>query len=286
MDKHFVFIDDSGSKNWETPYSKDFVKNSPSREEENLNFWRRNYFILACIHIAKKDIKDLNPFINKLKVKYFKTKHVEIKSSWLRNPHKRKKHYLNKFDINLEKLRSFVSEWYKIFKDNEKQIQIQAFVLDKRFYKNKRENYSPLQILTQVLFDRIELHPAKNCLLVFDQMERQIKSESGRQGDILKISDKEIDLGSFHEEYSHARPVFEKSSNSSFLQLADTAAYNVFRQFVHHGNEWENNSKKAPKTYNYFKKILPNFYEKDGRINGVGIVKAPDLEKVDMNWDK
>jgi len=45
MNKHFLFVDDSGSKDWETPYSREFINSPPVRNEQNLNFWRRNYFI-------------------------------------------------------------------------------------------------------------------------------------------------------------------------------------------------------------------------------------------------
>ena len=91
MSNNFLFIDDSGSKDWETPYSDDFKKSPPIRNEANLNFWRRNYFVLAGLHISANDLKKLNPEINKAKIKCFGTKHVEIKSDWLRNPDQRKK---------------------------------------------------------------------------------------------------------------------------------------------------------------------------------------------------
>lgn len=33
---------------------------------------------------------------------------------------------------------------------------------------------------------------------------------------------------------------FDNSANSNFLQLADIVAYNVWRQFVEYGDEWDN----------------------------------------------
>ncbi len=122
-----------------------------------------------------------------------------------------------------------------------------------------------------------------NRLARFDQMESRIHSEKNEQGEILKTSNKEINLGSFHKKYTHAKPGFEKSKNSNFLQLADIIAYNVWRQFVNYGDWWDEEEEREMKMYPYFQKIIPNFYHKDGRISGIGIIKVPDLRKI--KWE-
>jgi len=280
MSKNFLFIDDSGSKDWETPYSREFINSPPVRNEQNLNFWRRNYFVLSGLHISVDLMSILNPRINQVKKDTFGTKHVEIKSVWMRNPDKRKKHYLDAFKVTESDLLKFTDKWYKVFEDYRASIQLQAFVLDKRFYKNKRSQCAPLQMLAQVLFDRVELHPSRQCRIVFDQMDREIKSVKHRHGEILKISNKEIDLGSFQKRYSHLPPRFEISKNSNFLQLADTIAYNVYRQFVDFGDVWEDKNAGKLKTYPFFERIADNFYNNNGRIAGFGIVKIPDPGKI------
>jgi hypothetical protein len=277
LDKHFFFVDDSGSKEWGTPYRREFVISSPPRNNQNINFWRRNYFVLAGIHIPGHTVAELNPILNNIKNSFFGRKHVEVKSDWLRNPHQRRKRYIAPFGISEEGLKSFVNEWYRVFSDNLNTIQIQAFVLDKRFFKKRK--FSPLKILTQVLFDRVEMYPSLNSFIVFDQMDSQIHSEKNQHGEILKISNREINLGSFHKRYTHAKPVFEKSKNSNFLQLADTVAYNVWRQFVDHGDWWDNDKSTELKMYPYFQRIVQHFYQKNGRISGIGIIKVPDLKK-------
>jgi hypothetical protein len=279
MAKHFFFVDDSGSKNWEIPWAQDFVDTAPSHTEQNLTFWRGNYFVLAGIHISSDTVAQINSKIDELKKNVFGTKYVEIKSEWFRNPEKRRKKYTDAFGVSEAQLLDFTEQWYRFFIENRETVQLQAFVLDKRFFKNKRDEATPLQRLTQVLFDRVELHPSEAIEIVFDQFEDQIFSEKRAHGDVLKISDKELDLGSFHPKYSHARPRFEKSINSNFLQLADTVAYNVFRQFVDHGDGWEDEGAQKLPMYPFFERILPNFYHKDGRIGGVGIVKVPDPHK-------
>lgn len=279
----FFFIDDSGSKDWETPYAREFISTPPERNDQNINFWRRNYFVLAGIYISNDVVTKLNPVINKLKIKYFGSKHVEIKSVWLRNPDQRKKHYYDKFDISEDKLLKFSQHWFNLFTKYD--IQIQAFVLDKRFYGNKkREEFSPLQMLTQVVFDRVELHPKKECQIIFDQMDREIKTVKHNSGQMLKISHHEISFGSFHKKYSHKEIKFESSKSSNFLQLADSVAYIVYRQFIEYGDDWDNKSIKSPRMYKFFSKISNSFYSKNDRIAGYGIVLVPSTQKIP--WGK
>jgi hypothetical protein len=197
----------------------------------------------------------------------------------MRNPQQKRKRYFEPFGIGENSLKEFTDGWYSFFENNPTAIQIQAFVLDKRFFKDRRGVCTPLQFLTQVLFDRVELHPNRDCSIVFDQMDNEITSERNQHGEILKISKKEIDLGSFHQKYSHLKPRFEKSSQSNFLQLADTVAYNVLRQFIDHGDRWEDISATSLTTYPFFERIVNNFYHLDGRIAGIGIVKVPDPSK-------
>lgn len=283
MSESFFFVDDSGSKEWETPYAFEFTKKPPARNDANLKFWRGNYFVLAGVYISKEAIAKINPEIIAMKAEFFGTKFVEIKSEWLRNPHQRRKRYLEPYGKTEEELKKFVEEkWYGLFEKYVSEIQIQAFVLDKRFYNTKREKETPLQWLVQVLFDRVELHPKSNCEIVFDQMDANIKSQKHSHGLILSISRKQLDLGSFHKKYSHSNIQFEKSVNSNFLQIADTVAYNIFRQFVQHGDSWEGADGDTLKEYSFFSKIIPNFYHKNKRIAGYGIIKAPDREK--LRW--
>jgi len=276
---NFLFIDDSGSKEWNTPYARDFVDNPPARTPQNRMFWQNNYFVLTGLYIPDATVAQLNPYINDLKKKYFGTKYVEIRSVHLRNPEKRRRYYLEPYGIDEERLRDFIeSHWYKIFTDHKTDIQLQAFVLDKRYHKNRRHEVSPLEMTSLILFDRVELHPSRACTIVFDQMDEQIKSVRHNHGKIIRIANKEVDLGSLHDgKYSHSSVRFEKSVNSNFLQLADTAAYNVLRQFVDHGDQWELSRGDKPLFYSYFDLLRGNFYcnPKDECITGYGVVKIP-----------
>lgn len=278
---NFLFIDDSGSKHWEVPYSRDFVDNPPARTDSNRLFWQQNYFVLAGIHVRREVMAVLNPLIDKKKKEVFGTKHVELHSVDLRIKMKQK--YLGPYNISKEQLVEFIDGfWYPLF--NEYDMQLVAVIVDKRYYKNPRhENKTPLEIAVETLFDRTELHPHRDCQIVFDQMDSQIKSHKRDQGKIFQIADTKIDLqdGKYRNKYSHTSVRFEKSASSNFLQLADMVAYNVWRQFVDFGDEWDNHSMfgkhRVLPTYSYFEKISSNFYHGDNnRVNGYGIVKLPD----------
>lgn len=284
---NFFFIDDSGSKQWDTPYSFDFVNSPPARTPQNRKFWQDNYFVLAGIYIEHELVAKLNPIINAKKIEVFGAKHVEIRSVNLRNPQKREKHYLEPFGVTEGQLKGFIENfWYGIFEQHKEAIQVQAVVLDKRYYKNPRATQKPLEIATQVMFDRIELHPNKECAVVFDQMDHQVKTKKRDHGQILQIADKTIDLGSFHEKYSYTSVGFEESKSSNFLQLADTAAYNVLRQFVDHGDKWDEPGQKTLPMYPFFERISDNLYcnESTQQVRGYGLIKIPEIGKV--KWRK
>jgi hypothetical protein len=271
-----IFIDDSGSKLWDVPYAREFVDRPPVRNDNNRSYWMKNYFVLAGVYVDSDTISSLNPLINNKKHEVFGTKHVEIHSSDLRNPYQRRKKYLDRFDIAEATLSEFIDGfWYPMVVENP-QIKIQCVVLDKRYYSH-RLGRSPLAITAQALFDRIELGPNRASLILFDQMEESLRSEVREQGEILKVASHEIDLGAFFEKYSHASIGFEKSKNSNFFQIADTVAYNILRQFVDYGDQWDG-SPEIEDRYPYFERIYANFYCRKGRSNpkGVGISKLPD----------
>ena len=295
MDKnevnHYLFVDDSGSKNWDTPFAQDFVDNPPARTDQNLDFWRKNYFVLGGFHINTEAMADLDRLINAKKQEVFGTKYVEIHSTALRSPKNRKKEYLDKFGITENELREFVENfWYPLF--DEGKMQLIAVIVDKRYYKKFRPTRGPLEIAVETLFDRNELHPNKNCIVIFDQMEDEIRSKKRDQGKVFQIAGTKIDLGDgkFANKYHHASLSFEKSEKSNFLQLADMVAYNVWRQFVDYGDEWDNHSNfgehRKLKTYSYFERISNQFLHSndDKRVNGYGIIKLPDPRNRFKGW--
>lgn len=288
-----IFIDESGKKEYITPYSRDFVNNPPLFKQYE-DFWRDNYFVLCGIRIKQDDLGSINSEINELKKSFFGTHKVEVKSDWLRNPHQRKKHYLDPFKIPIKKLDEFGEKFIDIITDHKRQLKIIAVVFDKRYYgdaKRQTPEGTPLLKTTQVLFERVQFAGNYN-LLVFDQMESSLKLTAGQHGKILNVFQKNEGMQKIYvEKYDRISDIrFMRSENENFLQVADVCAYNIFRQFVQFGREWAGetrakNGKGKMQLYPYFDRIRCNFYYhlRTKQVRGYGLVCIPDSQKV--NWN-
>lgn len=283
-----VFVDDSGWKEYINPYSRDHIS-SPPDSDTYPDFWRKNYFVLGGIRINKVYLDSLNQEINDLKIQYFGTKDVEIKSDWLRNPHQRKKRYLKPFKISINHLNKFGETILSLVPNHVREIKIFATVFDKRYFGDKKRNDStgnPLLKSTQIFLERIHYAGGRNTI-VFDQMESSLKLNKGSHKKMLNVFNNEEQIGEiFVEEFSHIEEIsFSESKKENFLQLADLCAYNVFRQFVMYGRDWDGSHNRKLRAYKYFQKMSGNFYHKprSSQVRGCGLVCIPDLNKV--NWD-
>ncbi|NQU82653.1 MAG: DUF3800 domain-containing protein [Parcubacteria group bacterium] len=287
-----VFIDESGQKEYKTPYTKDFINNPPPFDKYE-DFWRDNYFVLCGIRIKTEYLAEINVVINKLKKAYFSTHRVEVKSDWLRNPYQRKKHYLLPFQISAEKLNKFGDAFIELIAKYKKEMKIIAVVFDKRYYGDEKRQTPegiPLLKSTQVLFER--LHYAGNLhIVVFDQMESSLRVTKGQQGRILNILQDNSGMEKIYvDKYNTISDiVFVESYNENFIQVADVCAYNIFRQFIKFGREFcQKQDKKISlkmEMYAYFEKIRCNFYYNplNNKVAGCGLICLPDVNKI--NWD-
>ncbi len=290
-----VFVDDSGSKEYLTPYAREFIDNPPPYEG-NEAFWRGNFFVLCGVKIDDIDLEELNNEFNALKKACFGTHDVEIKSTWMRIADKRKKYYLDPYNITAERLNQFGEDYIDLITKNAKRMKLFASVFDKRYYKNDRgstaEN-TPLLKAAQVLLERIHSFCGSGCTVVFDQMESSLAVSRGNYKKIQGIFLKNDGMTNIYvQSYSNITDIkFKQSSSENFLQVADICAYNVARQFVEHAAEWGGDRKDeegAEKlgTYDYFHRIRCNFYSGGwfgNRVRGNGLVCIPDPKKI--NWD-
>ena len=80
-------------------------------------------------------------------------------------PRQKKKYYTDPYSVTDDDLLRFTEEWYSLFQKYPL-LSLQAFVLDKMYFGRQRLRCTPLQKLTQVLFDRVELNP-KNIVKLF-----------------------------------------------------------------------------------------------------------------------
>ncbi len=289
-----VFIDDSGSKDYVYPYSREFIENPPLFKDYP-RFWQDNYFVLCGVRIKQEDIGPINGDIDVLKKKHFGTHHVEVKSDWLRNPHQRKKRYLDPYRINAQDLNAFGEGFIDLVGRYKREMKLFAVVFDKRFYgdaKRKTTEGHPLSKTTQILLERVQYTGNLN-ILVFDQMESSLRLTHGDHDKILSIYRSNEGLDEIYvNQYDKIVAIqFKQSCLENFLQVADVCAYNIYRQFLEHGRAWsgterDKDDKVTMDTYKYFERIRCNLafhplYPK--KVRGVGLTCLPDLEK--LNWN-
>lgn len=288
-----IFIDNSGQKEYKTPYSKKFI-NQPPLFKDYPDFWRENYFVLAGVRIKQTDIGQINESINKLKQKYFNTHKVEVKSDWLRNPYQRKKHYFDIYYITPEKLNKFGEKFIDLIAQYKNELKLISVVFDKRHYgdeKRRKSEGSPLLKSSQLLFERLEYSSGYN-VVVFDQMESSLKLTVGQHDKILKVFRKNEAMEKIYvDNYTKITDIkFMQSEKENFLQVADICAYNIFRQFLEFGRDWcgtekDERGKLKMNIYKYFDKIRCNFmyHPISKQVRGVGLICLPDRDKI--NWD-
>jgi hypothetical protein len=278
-----VFVDDSGWQEYLTPYSKDFI-NSPPQFNGYEEFWRKNYFVLCGVCVNTKNIPTINLEINRLKLRYFETTRIEVKSDWLRNPNKRRKMYLEPFKLSTDALNSFGEEYVNLISTHSKSLKIISVIFDKRCYseqKRLKADGSPLLKCSQVLFERIQYLNSQNTQVTFDQMDSSLRTSVGKNGQILKVLQNQHALETIHvEDYSNISSIgFKESSRENFLQVADICAYDIYRQFVEFGRSFGQQSKLFSDQYLYFERISSNLLDNSGRVKGVSLVVLPDINK-------
>lgn len=289
-----VFVDDSGSKEYLTPYTRDFVENPPLFEG-NEAFWRGNYFVLCGVRIEDSDLEELNDQFNALKEACFGTRDVEIKSTWMRMSDKRKKFYLDPYGITPEQLNKFGEDYFDLIAANAKKMKLFAVAFDKRWYGPARATAdgTPLLKSTQALLERLHSYCGKDCKVVFDQMESSLSIQKGTHDKMQGIFLKNDEMKNIYvTKYDNVSGIsFKQSSSENFLQVADICAYTVYRQFTQYGREWDgthkdDEGKTTLNTYPYFERIRCNFYSggyfRVG-VRGHGLVCIPDKAKI--NWD-
>ena len=80
------------------------------------------------------------------------------------------------------------------------------------------------------------------------------------------------------------------SRDFELIQVADIAAYNIFRQFAEHGEAWEDHTLVQLPLYPYFGRLVTKFRQGPrGRIQGFGVVKLSEdqveWEYIDYGWE-
>jgi hypothetical protein len=278
MPSHLLFIDDSGTKEYAQTLDH-YARSSrgPSR-----------YFVFGAVLLPFVEAGRLSERLQNHKHAFFGSSHVELKSNWLRIPKERSARYLDAYSVSDDALTAFVDEVYAIVRDAD--LQLIAAVVDKLQMQQQygsRAWYAPAAAY-ELVMQRVqtELASAGSVSVTIDSMsgatpkKNQYSDLLSRQHELMKRNGSRL-MGGMNFTVLDGRVRFVDSAESDLVQVADLVAYNVYRQFVDHGEDWERFGTSALPTYTYFKLLARKFRsDENGRIQGFGVVKLPMRHRV------
>ena len=275
MPTHVVYIDDSGTKEYADSKDK-YGRSGNSR-----------YFVFGGVLISTQESGNLTSKIVAKKLEYFGTESVEVKSNWLRREREREKRYLKPYELSESNLNEFIDHFYQAVLETD--LMLVAAVVDKVHMQEKYPDpWYPPAVAYDALLQRVEneLHHTGTASINIDDMTgatpkgNQYKANLSKQHEKLKQYGSSLRSG-FKYTCIDGRLKFVNSAHSHLIQVADVAAYNVYRQFTDHGDKWETKGLKTLPSYDHFKRITPKFrQDTSGRIQGYGVVKVPVKTKV------
>lgn len=275
MPTHVLYIDDSGTKEY------------ADRPEQYLSRRGKTRFFVFCgALMTTADAGRLTSSIVQLKLDCFGEETVEIKSNWLRMPHERERYYLKRYGITDERLNKFVEDYYEAM--NSSPLSFIAAIVDKQHMQEDYPKpwYAPA-VAYELIAQRVqnELSETESVAVIIDDMSgatpkgNQYKANLKAQHTMLKRYGSRLRSG-VNFPCLHSQK-FVSSASSHVVQVADVAAYNVHRQFLQYGDQWEQDGLGKLATYEYFDKISGKFRkDTNGRIQGYGIVKFPLRHRV------
>jgi hypothetical protein len=242
-------------------------------------------YVGLIINVAYED--GVIDFINKLKMKYFGTSDVELKSTWFRIREHREKRYLYRYHITDEKLINFTDTFYdQIIK---LPVHCLGSIVDKEGLKStyKKVVFDPSPVCYELLLQRVANYASQYGIdriniFIDDMSGKNIRGSEWKN--LLVNQHRQLKLGKSplyrtwkkRERMDYSKicdeMCFLDSKDSALIQVADLCAYNVFRQ----GRDyWKNFD--APPFYEYYVKIIPIMHcdPETGQILSFGVVNFP-----------
>jgi Protein of unknown function (DUF3800) len=266
---YVLYVDDSGTKEY-----------SPTGHYGPGN---TRHFVFGGPLMTTSAASALVERIRELKSAAFGTADVEIKSNWLRIQRERERRYLARFGVTAEALDRFVEEYYSLILQAD--LTFIACVVDK---VHMREDYgdrawyppaAAYELLIQRVRNEMEDKGATYAVVVDDMSGatpkgRQYRDNLTRHHQQLKQTGSRLWPGLVFPGLGDL--FFVDSRRSHLVQVADIAAYNVYRQFRDHGEDWESATLARLPVYDWLAKILKKFRQgPEGRIQGYGVGKIP-----------
>ena len=275
MPSHVLYIDDSGTKEYADHPSK-YGRRGKSR-----------YFVFGGLLITTTAASQLVGTISRLKYEAFGDESVEIKSNWLRIPQEREKHYIAPYSLTDNDVTKFVESYYEAVVATD--LMFIAAVVDKQHMQNTYPSpWYPPAVAYDALLQRVEseLHGRGTVSVTIDDMTGATQFGNQYKDNLLGQHKRLKAFGSSLNrmiKYTclESRLKFGNSAHHHLIQVADIAAYSGYRQFVDHGERWEEDDLDQLPTYDHLERIEHKFRQgPGGRIQGFGIVKVPIKNRV------
>jgi hypothetical protein len=247
------------------------------------------YFVLCGLAVPIELWQQINGNILALKRSYFGTPEVEIKSSWLRYPDARQKWYLDPYSISAESLTEFTERLYDIL--DHPALHLFSAVVDKtQMQKAYSLPQNPSSLAYRLIFERFQhfleaQEESSYGIVIFDRID-DTAFRKGYENLLSRQHLRYLEKGTDFVKIDNIVEglLFIPSAANCFVQLADICAYNIFRQFVEHGNEWDKPGGKTLPLYHYFGRIVYHFYTGPrSTLSGYGIKKYPDHKKLNLS---
>lgn len=240
------------------------------------------YYVVGGVIVREPMIDSYEGELRGLKRLWFGRPTVELKSNWMRQPHERRRRYLDRGGLSERSFTDFTNALYTWLEKTE--LWLIAGVVDKHQMKKQyKDPHHPSALAYQVFLQRYQKFlEQKNAVgsVTWDQ----ISGASGvgnKWRDLLRRQHRMLlkngcnytglQFSSVKEEIA-----FRDSAESSLVQLADVFAYNTFRQFKAHGATWDDPNATELDLYDYFARCLPRVHRSSKRVfAGFGVAKVP-----------
>jgi hypothetical protein len=253
-----------------------YLDESGEREYESGS----QYFALCALGVPVQEWKTLNTDVLALKKTYFNNVEVEVKSNWLRIPKERQRRYLSHYTVTEPELEEFTDKLYDALLSYN--VVLVASVIDKhQMQKQYKTPQSPSSLAYRLAFERIELFlqskDQAHGILIFDKITELEMKKKGYENLLSYQHLRYLEKGT---DFVHVSQIVEgllfiPSHENNLLQLADLCAYNIYRQFVEYGTEWDA-QKAFSNRYKYFARIESKLYRSQaGDYVGYGLKKFP-----------
>jgi len=234
------------------------------------------WFVMSAVGIHADKWLAIDHEISRLKHIYFpkiKPINIELKSTNIRSAGG--KHPVYPFgSIPASKLSEMVEELYAIYVNFD--LPLFTVVINRLEHKQKysakgKRPEPPYQLAFKMLIERIDWYlENQNQNLVIDEKEfgfvildEYIGQYKVTRSNLLWYQE----MGTFQKrsiDFIKEVPFFNVSTYSQMLTLPDLVAYNVYHRYRYEKPE-----------YPFFTRLIPNFYCKNGDINGYGLKVFP-----------